>query len=276
MVILVTGCRSGFGMLIARSAARAGHVVYAGLRDVTTSGALMEGMDGLELHPIALDVTDAAQREAAVARVLAERGRVDALVNNAGVPLGGFLEQIEPDELQRLFDINVFSLLALTQLVLPTMRAQRSGHVVMIGSAAGLIATPGLGAYAASKFAVEGLGEALRHELAPFGVIVTLVEPGPYRTDIMGRNRVVARRAADPDSPYARRIKKMEALADKADANGGNAQDVADRVLRILGSRNPPLRHVMGTSAKLRFWLKRLAPFRVIELVFAKVTGVPD
>ncbi|MCZ7687032.1 MAG: SDR family NAD(P)-dependent oxidoreductase [Sandaracinaceae bacterium] len=204
MIVLCTGCRSGFGLSIAVSAARAGHTVYAGLRDLSTGDRLAEATRGLDVRPIQLDVVDPEERRAAVDRVLDEHGRIDALINNAGVPLGGFQEQIEEDELRRLFEVNVFAAWALTKLCLPSMRERREGIVVNITSMAGRQAMPGLGAYAGSKFALEGMTEALRHEMRPFGVRVVLVEPGPYKTDIFARNRVVARAAEGGRRPLRR------------------------------------------------------------------------
>src|SRR5690606_6191985 len=136
--------------------------------------------------------------------------RLDALVNNAGVGLGGFQEQVETDELQRLFDVNVLSIHALTRLALPHLRASK-GMVMNVSSMAGRQAMPGLGAYAASKFAVEGMTEALRHELRPFGVRVVLVEPGPYKTDIFERNRWMARATSEP-GPYSRFLRRLEEI----------------------------------------------------------------
>jgi NAD(P)-dependent dehydrogenase (short-subunit alcohol dehydrogenase family) len=188
MIVLCTGCRSGFGLLIAVTAARAGHTVYAGLRDLETQADLVKFAGNLDVRPVQLDVTNADERETVVREIVEEHGRLDALINNAGRTLGGFIEQIAEDELRRLFDVNVFAAWALTKTCLPHLRASREGIVINIASMAGRQAMPGLGGYAGSKFAIEGITEALRHEMRPFGVRVVLVEPGPYATDIVGRS----------------------------------------------------------------------------------------
>jgi len=273
MVVLITGCRSGFGLRAAITAARAGHTVYAGLRDLSTRAALDGAAAGLELHPVQLDVTDAAQREAVVAQILQEQGRIDALVNNAGVALGGYLEEVTEAELRRVFEVNVMGVWALTALVLPGMRAQGSGHIVNVSSVSGRIAMPGLGVYAGSKFALEGMSEALRHEVAPFGVRVTLVEPGPYRTDMTaGPNRTLTANARSVQSPYAAYSARSEALFDRIAASMGDPQDVADRIVSILGQRRPRFRHPMGSSAVVRLALRWLAPFALWEAMVAWLT----
>src|SRR5690606_31195235 len=158
--------------------------------------------------------------------------------------LGGFQEQVETDELQRLFDVNVFSIHALTRLALPHLRAS-NGIVINVSSMAGRQAMPALGAYAASKFAVEGMTESLRHEMRPFGVRVVLVEPGPYKTDIFERNRWTARAASEP-GPYAAFMRRMEALVASAERTMGDPQEVADLVVRLLRDPRPRLRHPLG------------------------------
>lgn len=269
MVVLVTGAGSGFGRLAVIEAAKRGHVVYAGIRDLSR----LEPFGDDRIRAVQLDVTVAEQREAAVKRVLDEQGRIDALVNNAGAPLGGFLEDIDEDELRRLFDVNVFAVFELTKRVLPAMRAQRSGAIVMLSSMSGRMAAPGLAAYAASKFALEGLSEGWRHELAPFGIRVTLVEPGPYKTEILGRNRTMSRRAASPESAYAAMATKMDALAQRMASNAGDPQDVARKIVDLCEARAPRLRHPMGTSAWIRTFLLRFGPFWLFERIFARTLG---
>ena len=272
MIVLCTGCRSGFGLLIAQTAGRAGHTVYAGLRDLATKGELEEACRGLDVHPVQLDVTDAAQRDAVVGQILETHGRLDALINNAGIALAGFQELIEEDELRRLFDVNVFSAWALTKACLPAMREQGEGIVLQISSMAGRQAMPGLGAYAGSKFALEGMTEALRHEMRPFGVRVVLVEPGPFKTDIMGRNRWDAR-AMDEAGPYRAMQAKMEALVDKMSHRLGDAQEVADLTVGLLDEPKPKLRYPLGPGVTARLWSRRLLPFEGVERVLEKVLG---
>jgi len=273
MVVLVTGARSGFGKLASLELARRGHTVYAGLRDPDTAGPLMEAAGDLDVRPIGLDVTEAGQREAAVAEITEAHGRIDGLVNNAGIALGGFLEQVDDDGLRRLFEVNVFSVHALTRLVLPTMRAQRSGSVVMVSSMSGRTAMPGLGAYAASKFALEGMSEAWRHELRPFGVRVVLIEPGPYKTDIFGRNRQEVE--DDADSPYAPFAARMRVKVAEAVETAGDPQDVAVAIAEAVEGKRTGLRYPMGPNSRMRR-VAGVLPFGVTEWAVGRVLGEAD
>ncbi len=276
MIVLITGCRSGFGLLTAVAAAKAGHRVYAGLRDLTTADELNRATQGLAVEPVQLDVTLADQREQVVASILEREGRIDALVNNAGVALGGFQEQVADDELRRVFEVNVFGLWALTKCVLPTFRSQRSGIVVNVSSMAGRMAMPGLGIYAGSKFAVEGMSESLRHEMRPFGVRVALVEPGPYETDIFTRNRGMCRGAADRQGPYAGVQTKLEAFMEKRFAKGGlgNPNEVSDLIVGLLTNPSPRLRYPLGPSTTARLWMRKLLPFWAEEKVLDRLIGL--
>ena len=274
--ILITGCRSGFGLLAAVECARRGHTVYAGLRDLSTAGDLTAAAGDLAVIPVQLDVTKAEEREAVVARMLEEHGRIDALINNAGVALGGYVEQVDEDEVRKVLEVNVIALWALTKAVLPAMRAQRSGSIVMVGSVSGRVALPGLGIYAASKHALEGMSESLRHEVAPFGILVTMVEPGPYKTDILGRNRTLSRNATDPESPYAAYTAKAEQLFDKiAESGAGDPLDVAVKLADLAEASSARFRHPMGTSARVRILMKDHGPFGLLEWAIGRATR-PD
>ncbi len=272
MIVLVTGCRSGFGLGVAVEAARRGHTVYAGLRDLSTDAELRAAAGSLDVRPIQLDVVDAVQRQAVVDQIVATHGRIDALVNNAGVALGGPLETIDEDELRNVLEINVIAPWALCCAVLPTMRAQRSGVIVNVGSVSGLVAMPGLGAYATSKFALEGMTEALWHEARAFGVHVELVEPGPFKTDIWGRNRSLSRRALDPDSPYAPFVAKLEKMVH------GIAQDRAEdpaivnrAIVDLIERPDGRLRHVLGRAAWIRIGARNWLPEAVYGAIVARV-----
>ena len=273
MIVLCTGCRSGFGLLIAVTAARAGHTVYAGLRDVETGDALVERAAGLDVHPVQLDVTCAEDRERVVREIVERHGRLDALINNAGIALGGFIEQIAEDELRRLFDVNVFGAWALTKECLPHLRGSTDGIVINITSMAGRQAMPGLGGYAGSKFALEGLTEALRHEMRPFGVRVVLVEPGPYATDIFDRNRRVAKETEAAAGPYVAYMRRMEQLLEKMKAKMGDPQEVADRVTSLLEDPNPMLRYPLGPGVAARVWARRVLPFEAVEKILERILG---
>ena len=272
-VVLITGCRSGFGLLLAVAAAQAGHTVYAGLRDLGTAGDLRAAAAaaGVTVHLLQLDVNNEAERRAAVQRVEDEQGRIDVLINNAGVALGGFVEMVSEAELRQIIETNLISAHALTRLVLPGMRSRRAGKVLFLSSNSGLVAMPGLGAYAASKFALEGLAEALRHELRPFGVSIVLIEPGPYKTDIWGRNRALCAAASQPPADYAPYLRHIDDRARQlVERVAEDPQIVVRYTLGLLQQRRPALRHVLGISAKARVWLKRFLPFGVLEAIIAR------
>ncbi len=272
MVVLVTGCRSGFGLVTAVAAGRAGHTVYAGVRSVADVEVLRAAVEGLDVRLVALDVTDASQRERVVDGIIAEHGRIDALVNNAGVALGGFQEEVDETEVRHVFEVNVFAMWALTQRVIPSMRQQRRGIIINVGSMAGRVPLPGLGIYASSKFAVEGLSESLRHELAPFGVRVVLVEPGPYTTAMtQGPNRRLSASTNNPASPYAAFVARTEALAKKMEDRMGDPHEVAALIVRLLDHPHPRLRYPVGPGALVRLWIRWALPFAVWEWMVARL-----
>ena len=244
-----------------------------GFSAADASVPLADEARGFDVRPLQLDVTDADQIETATARIVEEHGRLDALVNNAGIALGGFQEQIGEDELRRLFDVNVFGAWALTKACLPHLRASGEGIVINITSMAGRQAMPGLGAYAGSKFALEGMTEALRHEMCPFGVRVVLVEPGPYKTDLFSRNRWVAKESKAEGGPYAAYVHRMEQIVEKMEPRLGDAQEVADLVARLLKEPHPKLRYPLGPGVPARIWARRLLPFEGFELILSRFLG---
>ena len=195
LVTLVTGCSSGFGRLMIEPLARAGHTVYASLRDTSSrnSDAQRELVDlssvhGLPVRVLELDLTSTAQVRSAVAAIEQEAGRIDVVVNNAGIFPYGVTEAFTVEQFQRALDVNVTGVFRMNQAVLPMMRRRRSGLLVHISSVNGRVAAPFFGLYGASKFAMEALAETFRYELSAFGVDSVIVEPGPFRTGIQSRS----------------------------------------------------------------------------------------
>jgi NAD(P)-dependent dehydrogenase (short-subunit alcohol dehydrogenase family) len=275
-VVLITGCGSGIGLATAIHAARAGHVVYGGLRDLASAPALASAAGELPITPLALDVTRAEERVAAVKRVVRERGRLDVLINNAGVVMGGFLEQLDEDELRYVLDVNLLGAWAMTRAALPHLRAAQNGLVVFMSSMAGRSAMPGMGAYSTSKFGVEAMGEVFRHELGLFGIRVVLVEPGAYRTDIFGRNRRLSRHARDATSPYAPYVARLDGLVSRfADRFARDPAEVARLVVSLFEARRPRLRHPIGPDARVRSCLLRMAPFGLLERLVGRLLRAP-
>jgi len=242
-VCLVTGSSRGFGRLICEQLAASGHCVYASMRDPGGPGADLA--ETCEL--VRLDVTDVDAVDRAVQWIVDREGRLDAVVNNAGYPLWGPVEETPIEEVQREFDVNVFGALRVTRAALPVMRRQGTGVIVQISSISGrVVAGPFWGHYAGSKFALEALSEALAYELRPFGIRVVLIEPGSYDTTI-GESIQLSPGFADGRSVYAAAYKQMEAVGEPWAL--GDPFDVARAVVSAIEDGATPLRVLLGEDA---------------------------
>lgn len=269
-VVLITGSSSGFGLLTCVELARRGWRVYGSLRDPNRADRLLEAARSasVSVETIRIDVTIADTIASAVGEIVSREGRIDGLVNNAGFGFGGFLHDLSMEELREQFEANFFGAVAVTKAVLPQMIARRSGRIVNVASIGGRIAIPGLSAYNASKFALEGLTESLHYELRPFGVWAILVEPGTYKTDIFSRNKRMAAATRDPGSPYAAVIEPMERLVDRrVEQAKADPREVALSIARALTARRPRLRYLVGTDAKTQAALRWALPRRAFEEV---------
>ncbi len=278
-VALVTGASSGFGLLAAVELARRGLRVFASMREPARADRLRAALDeaSLAAEVIRLDVTRADQIEEAVSSIEEVAGGVDVLVNNAGYGLGGSVEDITLDELREQFETNFFGLVGLTKRVLPGMRERRRGRLINVSSIAGRVALPGVAAYSASKFAVEGFSESMRHELLPFDVFVSLVEPGTFRTDIFERNRRIAARASDPNSAWAEMTRRISAIVDgRVEKSTADPRDVARVIAEIATAARPRLRYLVGRDARAHQLLSRILPDRLWESAVGRVTGLSD
>jgi NAD(P)-dependent dehydrogenase (short-subunit alcohol dehydrogenase family) len=217
-----------------------------------------------------MDVTDDGSVERAVGAVMAQEGRIDALVHCAGVSLAGAVEDATVEEAKRQFDTNFFGTVRVLRAVLPVMRRQASGRVLVIGSIAGLIGLPFLGHYSASKFALDGLVEALRIEVAPLGIEACLVHPGDYRTAISANQTVSAN--AGGSSAYATACRRMVSICDENVRHAPTPEAVAKRVERLLSRRRLPVRSVIGSPVEVAaVWLKAVLPARGFEALFRTV-----
>jgi NAD(P)-dependent dehydrogenase (short-subunit alcohol dehydrogenase family) len=269
--VLVTGTSSGIGEASALRLARGGWHVFAGVR-TTSDAERLRAAAGERLEPMAIDVTDAASIEAVAARLGDEP--LHGLVNNAGTALALPLEFVPLDELRRQLEVNLIGHVAVTQAFLPNLRAA-AGRVVNVGSIAGRSALPFLGAYAASKHALEAVTDALRVELRPFGIAVTIVEPGTIATPIWrkGTERFQELAADLPDELLALYGERMSAFRDAAAAAGGRAEPaekVAIVVERALTAQRPKARYVVGRDARRRARVERL-PVRLRDRVYERV-----
>lgn len=256
-VALVTGASSGIGHACARLLAARGLRVY---------GASRRPRPDSPFHALCMDVRDETSVNSAIAGIAGREGRLDVVVNNAGIAIAGAAEDTSIEEARDQFDVNFFGVLRVCRAVLPILREQRAGTIVNIGSIAGLIAVPFQGLYSASKFALEGLSESLRLELAPFGIRVVLIEPGDHRTALTENRRRTEASLKNP--AYRDRCDRAIARMAADERAGTDADAVARLLWRILSLARPRLRYTVGPpSERAAVWLKRLMPYAVVQKI---------
>ena len=275
-VAVITGSSSGIGLLTAIELARGGYRVVATMRDLGRRTRLDEaaeraGVSG-RLDVRRLDVTETDSIPGVVEAVVRDHGRIDLLVNNAGFAMAGFAEDMRLAEIRQQFETNFFAHVAMTKAVLPVMRRQRAGHIIMVSSISGRVGQPVLSSYSSSKFALEGWSEALRLETFSLGIRVVLVEPGAFGTDIWQRNAKIGEDAFRADSPNRERAERFAAMAKKL--HKADAIVVARLIARIAGDPNPKLRYRIGFDAHLQRWLRALLPWRIYEKLVAKAVKI--
>jgi NAD(P)-dependent dehydrogenase (short-subunit alcohol dehydrogenase family) len=244
-VWFITGCSTGFGRELARLTLERGWPTVVTARDKSRLADLVQGHDNA--FAIDLDVTDQGQIDAAVKAAEDRFGRIDVLVNNAGYGYQASIEEGEEDEIRAMFDANVFGLFAMTRAVLPGMRARRKGHILNLTSQAGFIGFPGSGYYAATKHAVEGFSDALAAEVAPVGIKVTCVAPGPFRTDWAGRSlkQTPVAIAEYQETAGAR----MTTTAGYSGKQPGDPVRAGEAMIKVVESAAPPRHLVLGENA---------------------------
>lgn len=244
-VWFITGASRGLGALIAQAALDDGNAVVAAGRN---AAAIVERFgESPALLPVALDVTNEAQAKAAVDAAVAKFGRIDVLVNNAGFGLLAAVEESSDADVRRMYDTNVFGLLNVTRAVLPVMRAQRSGHVVNMSSIGGYRSGAGFGVYCSTKFAVEGITEALHAELQPLGIHATVVEPGYFRTDFLDASSLVVGKEIIDD--YDASSGNVRRFAVGMNHNQpGDPDKLATALIALADAPTPPLRLPLGTD----------------------------
>ncbi len=258
-VVLITGTSSGIGLHAALQAAQAGYRVIATLRNEHRAGALVAAakQQGLELRPWILDVTDPAAIASVIGRVKADYGRLDVLINNAGVAHVGTLESLTDDDFRRAMDVNFFAVMNLTRAAMPLLRAC-AGRVITISSVGGVIGQPFNDAYCAAKFAVEGAMESFAPVAAAVGVDVVLVEPAAVASEFISNAPPISDNLTTADDPYAALragyLKRTEAVF----ATAQDPREVADVLVRLAGEHNPPVR-VQTSPGAARFVQAKLA-----------------
>lgn len=240
------------------------------MRNPSAQGALQEEASraGVTVEVLELDVTIPSTIDAAVTELKRRTGAIDLLVNNAGIGIVGAIEETSDEEMRAIFDTNFFGLASVTRAVVAGMRERRRGRIINVTSAGGRIGTPATGVYAASKFAVEGLSEALSLELAPFGVDVALVEPGAFRTEMTGPKVRRTAQANAPSSPYQKICVSIERQFERIYQSGPDPRQVADAVVEAATAERPKFRYPVGKDAMIGISLKALLPDRAFQRVF--------
>ena len=279
-VAVVTGSSSGFGLLTVVELAKAGFFVVATMRDPQRRAKLDAALSaaGTNLLPQVqvrpLDVTNFERIPHAIAEIVGDHGRIDLLVNNAGFALGGFAEDILLEELRLQLETNFFGHVAMTKAVLPTMRAQRSGHVIMVSSILGVMGQPLISSYCASKHALEGWTETLRIELRSLGIKVVLVEPGAFKTDIWTRNTMVSRGSTDPGSLNKDRSRRYVENVKGSQGGLPDPVEVAKLITCIAQNPNPRLRYRAGRDAKIGYFIRSVLPWKIWEGMVERRTKI--
>ena len=267
-VWFITGSSSGLGRELARAAISHGDRVVATARD-TAAVADLVALAPQRVRPVRLDVTEPDSVRAAVAEADRAFGRIDVLVNNAGYGLAGTLEELAEKDLRLQFETNLFGALAVTRAVLPVLRRQRSGHIVQMSSVNGVMPVPGGSAYTGTKFALDGMSEALAAEVAHLGIRVTIVEPGAFRTDFNTRSLCWSEPMPDYTEFMAPELEEFEAFRGN---EPGDPSRAAQAIIAAVGLADPPLRLPLGADAfsEIRAYLQT----RLTELDAAELIGV--
>ncbi len=249
-VWLITGSSTGFGRTLAETVLEKGDKVIATARKPEQLEDLISKYPETAIA-LKLDVTNQAEIKAVVDSAIAKSGQIDVLVNNAGYGLIGALEEVSDEQIHRNFDTNLFGAINVIRGVLPIMRSQQSGHIINMSAIAGFTNELGFSIYGGAKFALEGVSEALQGEVAPLGIKVTIVEPGPFRTDFIGRS---LDRAEEQMEAYQGTVGKfLNFLENIEGKQPGDPQKAAEAIIKVVNSDNPPLRLVLGKYAYTKF-----------------------
>ena len=270
---LVTGASTGIGEACALLLDAESHRVYAGVRK-EADGERLRAEASDRLVPVLLDVTDEAQIDAVAKQIDAEAGALNGLVNNAGIALGGPVEYLPLEEWRHQFEVNVFGQIMVTKAMMPLIRKGR-GRIVFMGSMSGRVGIGLMGPYAGSKFAIEGIGEALRHELHPWGLHVSVIEPGAVKTPVWDKARETADRIEQSMPEEARERYQEHILAlrkgiEMQDQQGTGPEKVAQAVKRALFARRPKTRYVIGLDGRIQSAMVRLLPDRAREAMLRR------
>lgn len=265
-VVLVTGTSSGFGMLASMKLAEKGYPIVATMRNATRETPLHtyikeKRLDNIEI--IELDVTHYEEIPKKIEEVVFRYGRIDVLINNAGYAEGGLVEDVSMGAYRKQFETNFFGLVAVTKAVIPHMRKQKSGKIINISSVSGRTGFPVISPYVSSKFAVEGFSECLRLEMLPYGIYVTLIEPGPYKTEIWDKGFLhmdTLQNSRDEEM-----LRRMIQELGKSANNAGDPQEVIGVLTHVIEINRPKLRYMIGRGIKQLLFLKTIVPEKWFE-----------
>ncbi|MEW5894330.1 MAG: SDR family oxidoreductase [Candidatus Omnitrophota bacterium] len=273
-VILITGCSSGFGMLAASRFASQGHYVIATMRNLNKQGMLADELKRRQAQTeiYQMDVLDRESIQYVIREIGAKHGSIDVLINNAGIIIGGAFEDLSDDEIRLVMETNFFGVQNVTRAVIPLMRQKRSGRIINISSISGFYGSPGLGAYNASKWALEGFSESLYYELKPFGINVILIEPGAYKTKIFGENANLARNFLNEESPYYKMSAFLKNRIDESlKDNYREPEEVVKVIERAMNDTFPKLRYTTEIEGKVLRFLKVFLPFRLFSFIYQRL-----
>jgi short-subunit dehydrogenase len=275
-VVIVTGASAGIGEATARWLAREGANAVMAARRLDRLDRIKREIEaaGGVAHPIAADITDEDDRRRLVSETVERFGRIDALVNNAGYGQRGPIEIVPVEKIRQNFETNLFSLIALTQLVIPVMREQGSGRIINISSVAGRIARPLSSVYDATKHALEAISDGLRGELAPFGIQVVIIEPGFIITEFVQVANEVSRPVVEQENHYAPFFAGFASGYQRLRKIAGKPDDIAELVVKAMAARRPRNRYAAPRHARVALALKRWLPDRVFNYLLARQSGV--
>ncbi len=271
-VVLITGTSSGFGLLAALDLAQQGYFVIATMRNLEkrhtleTEAQKRNVIENLKI--IELDVTNSHHIEAIKDVIINAYGRLDVLINNAGYCVGGITEHVSVDDWRSQFETNLFSVVALTKALLPIMRQRNKGRIINIGSISGRFGFPAMGPYASSKWALAGFSESLRLEVLPFGIYVSLIEAGSFKTEIWGKSLEAVE--VNETSGYQNTVNFVYNYAKKTAREAAQPSEVIDLIRKICKTKKPKLRYQVGKGVRLQIVSKAILPWSLIERLVIK------
>ncbi|MFT5388275.1 MAG: short-subunit dehydrogenase [Lysobacterales bacterium] len=277
--VLITGCSSGFGLLIAAHLAKKDYNVIATMRNLKKQSALLNEVNlrNASVSIKQLDVTNTKSIDKCMAEIAEQVGYVDVLINNAGYGIAGAFEDLSDKEIRDQFDTNFFGVQNVTRACIPLMRTRRSGKIINMSSISGFSASPCFGAYCASKWALEGFSESLRYELKQFNIDVLLIEPGSYITKIFTDNAKVAKNYANPQSPYFKLSELMKERVEKSTAdNFKDVEEIAILTEKLIRQKRPKFRNIPDVESKTQYLFRKFLPFKWYENIVTSVVKLKN